>query len=287
MLQEPYSFCFLRYFHEPLSGEFANVGICLWAPKSNMLLFKGTEKFSRLSKFFANFHKDDHRKMMRRIDSRFKELDAELGESSLELILGANPDSARDLALHVVPLDSAALQWSKSSGGLSDEPVRVLELLFEHHIEAHYNILDNFRRDEAMLYRSVYRRAFIRENVKKHIVSHKIIAPLAKHKFDYAWENGVWNVYQPLSFDLIKPEDIRQKAYRWHSQAGFLKGSSEKHHLHFLLGAPQGRNEKAYGDAMKILSSAPDVCLVTEDEAEDFEADLEKKVSEATHGAHQ
>jgi len=34
MSLEPYSFCFLRYVHEPLSGEFANVGVLLWAPES-------------------------------------------------------------------------------------------------------------------------------------------------------------------------------------------------------------------------------------------------------------
>ncbi|MCB1093193.1 MAG: DUF3037 domain-containing protein, partial [Verrucomicrobiae bacterium] len=49
---EPYSFCFLRYVHEPLSGEFANVGVLLWAPQSRFLGFRASEKFRRLSRFF-------------------------------------------------------------------------------------------------------------------------------------------------------------------------------------------------------------------------------------------
>ena len=280
---EPYSFCFLRYIHEPLSGEFANVGVLLWAPKSQTLLFQGTEKFSRLSKFFADFHKEDYRNMMKRIQTRFTELSDELRESSLELVLGEKPESARDLAINVIPVDSAALQWSLSSGGLCESPEKEMRLLFEGQIENHYNVLDSFRRDEAKVYSEVYRQAFVREAVKKHLRKHKIEAPLASHEFENAWKNGKWNVYQTLSFDLIKPEDIRQKAYRWHAEAGFLSQSPEAHQLHFLLGEPQGgRNERAYSDARKILASFQKVTLVEEDEAEDFGNSLEKEILQST-----
>ena len=158
-----------------------------------------------------------------------------------------------------------------------------MRLLFEGQIENHYNVLDNFRRDEAKVYSEVYRQAFVREAVKKHLRKHKIEAPLASHEFENAWKNGKWNVYQTLSFDLIKPEDIRQKAYRWHAEAGFLAKSPEAHQLHFLLGEPQGgRNERAYSDARKILASFQKVTLVEEDEAEDFGNSLEKEILQST-----
>lgn len=276
---EPYSFCFLRYIHEPLSGEFANVGVLLWAPKSQTLIFRGTEKFSRLSKFFADFHKEDYRKMMKRIQTRFNDLSVELQESSLELVLGGKPESARDLAVKIIPVDSAALQWGLSSGGLCESPEEELKLLFEDQIESHYNVTDSFRRDEAKVYSEVYRQAFVREAVKKRLQRHKIEAPLASHEFENAWKNGKWNVYQTLSFDLIKPEDIRQKAYRWHAEAGFLSKSKEAHRLHFLLGGPQAnQNERAYSDARKILAASKDIALIEEDEAVDFGNRLEQEV---------
>jgi len=48
MNRERYSFCFLRYHHDPLSGEFANVGVLLWAPDSSFLGFRCSKKFARL-----------------------------------------------------------------------------------------------------------------------------------------------------------------------------------------------------------------------------------------------
>ena len=40
---ERYSFRFLRYVHEPLSGEYANVGVLLWAPQSRFLGFRASQ----------------------------------------------------------------------------------------------------------------------------------------------------------------------------------------------------------------------------------------------------
>ncbi|MBP6600902.1 MAG: DUF3037 domain-containing protein [Verrucomicrobiales bacterium] len=46
---EPYSFCFLRYVHDPLSAEFVNVGVVLWAPQSRYLGYQFPLNYRRLS----------------------------------------------------------------------------------------------------------------------------------------------------------------------------------------------------------------------------------------------
>ena len=43
------------YVHEPLSGEFPNVGVLLWAPGARFLGFKASQKFRRLSHFLHGF----------------------------------------------------------------------------------------------------------------------------------------------------------------------------------------------------------------------------------------
>ncbi len=281
MSSQPYSFCFLRYIHDALSGEFANVGVAVWAPESHYLGFLGTSRYSRLSHFFAQFDPDDYRNLIGRIKTRFDALAVEFAEAP-PLYKEHQPASARDIALKVVPHDSSALQWSLSGGGLCQSPKAEMEKLFEKHIQSHYNEMLSSRRDEATVYKSVYKKAFIQPEVKKHIKPHEIIAPLAKHTFEQSWQNGLWNVYQTLSFDLKKPEDIRQKAYRWHSQAKFLAQSRDKHKLHLLLGAPKGKNEKAYGDAKDILHASSDIVLIEEDEANDFASNLRANVLAAS-----
>jgi hypothetical protein len=85
MSLERYSFCFLRYVHEPLSGEFANVGVLLWAPQSRFLGFRASKKFQRLSHFFHGFQQQDHRQLISRIDTQFQQLAEKLSGPQAEM----------------------------------------------------------------------------------------------------------------------------------------------------------------------------------------------------------
>ena len=86
MSLQPYSFSFLRYVHEPLSGEFANVGVLLWAPESRFLGFRGSHKFRRLSRFFHGFHAQDYRALVGRLETHFDKLAGQLADAQGELI---------------------------------------------------------------------------------------------------------------------------------------------------------------------------------------------------------
>lgn len=277
---ERYSFCFLRCVHEPLSGEFANVGVLLWAPESRFLGFRASHKYSRLSQFFHGFRHQDHRQLLSRIETQFQKLAKELADSG-RLPFSTDPEGARDLALKVIPHDDAALQWSLSSGGLTDSPADELEDLFREAVARHYDPVDEARRDDATVYREVFSPAFDSPLVKMRISSHEVSAPLASHVFPQAWKNGVWNVYQPLSFDLKQGESIRNKALRWDSLTRILGDSAEKPKIHLLLGVPSGAQKKDHSNAKDILASSRLATLIEEDEAADFAVDLEKRVQDA------
>lgn len=282
MSLERYSFCFLRYVHEPLSGEFANVGVLVWAPQSRFLGFKASQKFRRLSHFFHGFQQQDHRQLIGRIDTQFQKIAAQLSGSQQSLEFPEDPESARDLALKVIPHDDAALQWSLSGGGLTESPAAELEALFHEAVARHYDSVEDARRDDAVIYREIYSRAFESFLVKPHVSSHEITAPLATHVFPQAWKNGVWNVYQPLSFDLKQGEAIRNKAYRWESLTRFLADSPERPKIHLLLGEPSGDQRKDYAKAKDVLRSFKVVELVEENEASDFARELEASVKAAS-----
>ncbi len=278
MSLEPYSFCFLRYVHEPLSGEFANVGVLLWAPESRFLGFKASQKFRRLSHFFHGFQQQDYRNLIARIETQFGKLADRLADPQEVLPFTEAPKSARDLALQVIPHDDAALQWSLSAGGVTDSPSMELEALFQEAVARHYDSADEARRDDATIYREFYSRAFEAPAVKPHVQEHEVKAPHASHVFSHAWKNGVWNVYQPLSFDLKRSEDIRGKAFRWESLTRWLAQSPEKPNIHLLLAAPSGEQRNAYDDAKDLLHASGSVSLIEEDEAMDFASELERRI---------
>ncbi len=281
MSLEPYSFCFLRYVHEPLSGEFANVGVLLWAPTSRFLGFRGSHKFRRLSQFFHGFHVQDYRALVGRLETQFDKLAAQLAGAEVELPFSPEPNSARELAMLVVPHDDAALVWSLSGGGLTADPADELRRLFEEAVARHYDVVDEARRDDATVFRDIYSRAFEAPAVKALVSEHEIQAPLASHVFPQAWKNGVWQVYQPLSFDLKRPENIRHKAHQWESSRVVYLSPPEKPKIHLLLGAPGEDRRRDYGMAKDLLHSSGAVTLIEEDEAEDFARDLQHRIAAA------
>ncbi len=278
-----YSFCFLRYVHEPLSGEFANVGVLLWAPETRFLGFKASKKYQRLSQFFHGFQQQDHRQLIARIDTQFQKLATRLSGPQADLPFPEEPVSTRELAIKVIPHDDAALQWSLSGGGITDSPAAELDTLFHEAVARHYDLADEDHRDDAAVYREIFSRAFESPAVKPHISAHDITAPLASHTFPQAWKNGVWNVYQPLSFDLKLGETIRNKAHRWESLSRFLADSPDQPKIHFLLGAPSyDEQRKDYAIAKDVLHASGKVVLVEEDEAADFARDLEERVKSSS-----
>lgn len=282
MNHEPYSFCFLRYVHEPLSGEFANVGVLLWAPESRFLGFRASQKFRRLSHFFHGFQQQDYRNLIGRIETQFDKLAARVADPQEDLPFKESPQSARDLALQVIPHDDAALQWSLSGGGMTASPSAELEALFQEAVARHYDSVDEARRDDAAIYREFYSRAFESPEVKPFMSEHEVTTPLATHVFPQAWKNGVWNVYQPLSFDLKRSETIRHKSHQWESLTRFLAQSPEKPKIHLLLAAPGGEQRTAYGKAKDLLHASGVVTLVEENEAADFAQELISKVIAAS-----
>ncbi|MBK1882667.1 DUF3037 domain-containing protein [Luteolibacter pohnpeiensis] len=279
MILVPYSFCFLRYVHEPLSGEFVNVGVLVWCPDKRYLEFRVSRKYRRMSHFFTGFSPDDYRFVTKKVEHRFKKLAKEIARSeSDDLPFPESPESAKDLALSIVPHDDAALQWSSSGGGLTTDPNAELEKLFHEAVLRHYIAQEDDSRDDATIYREIYKRAFEARIVKPHIVEHEVSTSLASHLFPQAWKNGVWNVYQPLSFDLRKSDAIRTKAYQWESLTRFLSDAEEKPRIHLLLAAPKSEYARAYGKAKDILRSTRSVTLIEEDEVDDFAKNIERMI---------
>jgi hypothetical protein len=281
MSQQPYSFCFLRYHHDIVTGEFANVAVLLWAPESKYLGFKSCRRYGRLSKFFGKFASEDYPSLMKRLDTRFDRLAESYIEHNFFPEFEVLPKSASALAIQIVPEDDGALRWSPSQGGLTEHPEVELAAIYEKFIGSKNEAPVSNRRDEKIVYETSYKSAFENVDVKPFIRPFVAEAPLVTHEFGQAWKNGAWNVYEPISLDYAEEESIANKAYRWDSRARHLCEVEEPPKIHFLLGAPRDGHEQAYGKAKDILYSShqeTNVSLIEENEAADFAAALHDRV---------
>lgn len=276
MKPEPYSYCFLRYRQNPEAGEFANIGVALWAPESRFLAFQGSRRYSRLTHFFGDLDRDGYRLLLGHVERRFDVLAGRIAEDALGL--EGRPESVRDFALRVVPADDGAIQWSPVRGGFAEDPNAELSRVYLEFIGRLNEKPEPQRRDDAEVFREAYRQAFSNPIVAPRLTEHEVVAPLLSHVFKNAWKNGSWNVYETLSFDLIDRDAIEGKASKWFGRSVHLQKSPDRPQIHFLLGRPSiAKNRVAFGKAKDILRDA-NVTLVEEDEAKDFGEHLRTEI---------
>lgn len=115
MTKEPNSFCFLPYPHEPLSGEFANIGVLVWAPKSQFLGFEATDRFSLPGESFGGFECGDYRSRGGRLNTRFRQMSEESAAGRAILPLEQRPESARGIDAKARGFRPRTLETSGSS----------------------------------------------------------------------------------------------------------------------------------------------------------------------------
>ncbi len=95
-----YSNITLRYLHDVVTGEFANIGVVLYSPEQRFLEARFTTSYERLNAIFLKIDHLHFRALMRYLANRFEEIAAE--------VPGRPARSARDRAERNCPPSAAA-----------------------------------------------------------------------------------------------------------------------------------------------------------------------------------
>jgi hypothetical protein len=276
-MKTAYTFTVLRYVHDPMTNEFANVGVVLFSPKLNFISALSTDKFGRLSRMFGTVNGAHFRQTVSYIESKIQ---AE-GERLLkDLPLENTTDSILDIVKKVLPKDDSAFQFAPPGSGLTSNPLETLEALYRQYVERYEIKVVRATRTENEVWRT-FRKPLEAKKVLSHLTSHEIIAKDYDYKFEHTWKNKVWHAYEPISLDLAEASSIVEKAASWLGKAQSLKDSNEKFKIHLLLGKPSDAKLTAsYIRAENILNKM-DVPheLVREEEAEAFADDLQKQIA--------
>lgn len=281
-MKTAYSFVVLRYVHDVVSGEFINIGVALYAPGAKYIGGLCNTRYGRLSNMFGEIDGDYFRGLMRYIEARFEEL----GDKLLsELPLDGVPSDILEIAKGVLPPDDSSLQWSEAGGGQTENPAKTLEDIFVRMVERYEDRQKRPSRDDGEVWR-VFKREFETQRVISHLRPKRITAPDDDYEFGHAWKNQRWHMYEPISFDLLEAESIKNKANRWLGRMINLNDAPEKFKLHLLLGEPSiEKLRPAYTKAENILHKMPgDPVFVREHEAKDFSESLAGEIK--SHDEH-
>ncbi len=72
----PYTYCVLRYVHDPAAGEALNVGVLAYAPSEHWVARQIEQRYARLSATFRGFNGHQYRAASRRTLSAVEALRA-------------------------------------------------------------------------------------------------------------------------------------------------------------------------------------------------------------------
>ena len=250
-IQRPFTYVLLRYRHDPLAGEFANVGVLVYEPKSGFLDAKVRHTLGRLPKMFPDLDAEAFKRSARSIERSIKR-----AATRQDGALLASLKDAGTFAKSVLPHDNSSFVWSSVGSGITANPSETLNKLYDRFV-ARYDEPQRQQRDDEAIWRPVRDRLAERRLVDR-LQPKTITSPLDHVDFEHAWKDGEWHCYQPLSFDLANEERIRDKACRWAGRMLALKNATERFRTYFFVGFPSDdRLRSAYDAAVKILKLSP------------------------------
>lgn len=268
-----YSYTILRYVHDVVSGEALNVGVVMHAAAAGFPRVRTRKTIGRLKYVFPDLERQAFVDAMRAVDRGFAPITK---QAKGEPLFDAQAD-ARRLALKVLPDDDSALQWSPVGTGLTANPAKTFERLYERYVARFDRKADHRRRTDEDIWRPV-REKLAERDVHVPFEPKVVAGTRDQIEFKKAWKNGRWHAYEAVSFDLADADHIKDKARRWRGHLSAVgDGSSEDIDLHFVLGRPQNKSlMPAYKTAKQILEGAPFATeVVDENDVDDLLATLE------------
>lgn len=273
--KEPYSYVVLRYIHDVLTGEFVNVGLVMVVPGRPLILSKSRKTFGRIKSVFPDLDSEAYKGAIDAIERGMRSVQRSLKDEGLF----KDGKTAGDYARIALPLDDSSLQWSPVGAGLTADPQKTFDQLYQRFV-SRYDRASERRRSDDDVWRPV--EAKLKEHgVNIELESKRIQGDTDAVEFRHAWKNGRWHVYEPLSFDLSDADNIKDKARRWLGHLSAVKnGMTEDVQVHFIVGRPRNATlVHAYRNAVEILRQVPfDNKVFDEDQIEDFVNQIEDEV---------
>jgi hypothetical protein len=275
-----YTFSVLRYVHDPVTMEFANIGVALYAPAANYASAICTSHYGRLSKMFGEIDGERFRQLTQYLQGQIEAMGNRLHS---QLPFPELPKTVEGLLARTLPPDDSAIQFSTAGGGLTTDPEKTLNELYQRYVEYYVSRPSYQSRDDEEVWK-VFRRPMEQVGVIPLLKPKRIVAPDYEYEFREAWKNEIWHACEAVSFDLMETTSIVDKANTWLGRITSLSASEEKFKPYLLLGEPhEAKLRNAFVRAQNILNRMP--CeheFVHEAEAEGFARDLKSEIAKHT-----
>ncbi|HUF08543.1 MAG TPA: DUF3037 domain-containing protein [Rhodothermales bacterium] len=279
-IKHPYTFCVLRYVHDPIAEESLNVGILLFSAEQQLLSTMLELRYERLSSTFSGFDGERYKQVLRHFESAIDRERTEIFASQLFEVADRPSPSAGSIARRVWTDLGLSYRVSDSMAGLSSNLDETLSDLFDRLVSSQWDRKVSEHVSDDQVWSNV--RTRIAPVVTRILRPKTFETPAISVDFQHAFQNERWHLVQPLSMDYKRTTQMQEKAARWLGNATALKENDEARDatLYFVLHPPESKkHQDAYIRAKNLLNKVPMKHeFFEEDEVESLSRELESHV---------
>lgn len=269
-----YTYCLVKYVHNPAAGEMLNIGVLLCAPAELYFEARFNHYYERLSNTFADFNGDHYREIIKDIESSLSRI-RDLHSSSTLFVIKERIETTEQLASQIMPDKGLSIQFGAMLAGLTSDLDSEIEHIFNQTVISQYPQKEKKSRDDEEVW-AAFRKPLHQKQIDRYLQPKHFVSEAYDYKFEHAFKNERWHVLKPVTLDYAQAQTIQDRATKILGEASALEGNEELGKVYILLGEPKLNSHKnAYNKAKNLLNKIPiDKEIIEEDAAEDFANDL-------------
>ncbi len=280
MIHDKYIYSILKYQHSVLLGESLNIGVLIYFPSEDRIVFRYSKRLGRIKAIYDVISERTIKHYLSQIESSINTFDP------CELpLFRIDKNNYFDLFVekNILPRDGSALQFSPSkyasfSTRSIEETIESLTNRFILEIHKGPNTGQSFKESQLSKrfygYLSNLNFEKINSSNEKFYKDYKVVNETGNEfNFEYAWQNGTLNLLKDISFDLKDSRGLADKAYKNFGLFTDLKNEAVENNFRYdlLISKPSSKDlYREFDHAVNLLSTLEKVKIIFEDEIENY-----------------
>ena len=280
MIEKKYIYSTLKYQHSALLGESLNIGVLIYFPFEDKIVFKYSKNLGRIKAIYDVISEKTIKHYLSQIESTVKNF-----SDYKSPFFDIDKDNFFDLFIekNILPKDGSVLQFAESKQAFlnsrtTEETIAYLSNRFIFEVQKSHSFNNSLK--EPQLTKKFY--GYLSDLDFEKINStderfHKDYIVVNEtgneFNFEYAWQNGTLNLVKAISFDLKEARGLADKAYKNFGLFTDLKNEAIANNLRYdlLIGKPVSKDlYREFDHAINLLSTLEKVDIIFEDEIENY-----------------
>ena len=270
-----YTYQIIRYMPDRVTGEFVNVGLLVFNKDEKFLKADTLSRIGRIKHLFPDVKSSYLIKNLKSIKVNINTLGASFASNNNASIYNA----IESISSTAIPLDDSSIYCSEVYTGIDTNLDNAFDDLFFQFIEK-YEPKSTTHLTDKEVWSKYYKSIFEKYNFCNSLKSRTIKTDKNSLEFKHAVKNGKWNYLEPITFDLSKPANIKEKVYKWMGKLKELDSSSENFNLYLLSVLPKDQKLKRFIKDRILDSNSDnfDVKIIEPEGADELAKKLESQI---------